>query len=173
MNVTVDYETPRRGIGCIDTPAGPMSAQQLRLLACDAEIIPVVLNSMGVPLDVGETQRFFEGELRAALVARDGGCVFPGCDQPARRCDAHHIRPVWAGGPTSLDNGVLLCPHHHALAEPSHQQLHNENRWEVRINPEDRLPEFLPPQGLDRNRRPRRHLRHRLRTRRAGSDDDH
>ena len=173
VNVTVDYETLVRGLGSADVAGQLMSAQQLRLLACDAEIIPMVLNSMGVPLDVGELHRFFEGELRAALVARDQGCVFPGCDQPARRCDAHHVRPVWAGGPTSLDNGVLLCPHHHALVEPSHQQLHNENRWEVRINPEDRLPEFLPPQVLDRNRRPRRHLRHRLRQHPIGDDDGH
>ena len=171
VNVTVDYETLVRGIGSADVAGQPMSAQQLRLLACDAEIIPMVLNSFGVPLDVGKAQRFFENELRAALVARDGGCVFPGCDQPARRCDAHHIRPwVW-GGSTSLDNGVLLCPHHHALVEPSKTQLHNDNRWEVRINPEDRLPEFLPPQGLDRTRRPRRHLRHRIRQHPVGEEE--
>ncbi len=172
INVTVDLDTLRRGIGCTETTAGPMSAQQLRLLACDAEIIPMVLGGFGVPLDVGQLRRFFDGELRAALVARDAGCIFPGCDQPARRCDAHHIRPFWWGGPTSLDNGVLLCPHHHALVEPSRTQLHNKNRWEVRINPDDRLPEFLPPQGLDRNRRPRRHLRHRLRQHPIG-DEDH
>ncbi|WP_179254594.1 HNH endonuclease signature motif containing protein [Enemella evansiae] len=110
INVTVDLDTLRRGIGCTETTAGPMSAQQLRLLACDAEIIPMVLGGFGVPLDVGQLHRFFDGELRAALVARDAGCIFPGCDQPARRCDAHHIRPFWWGGPTSLDNGVLLCP---------------------------------------------------------------
>ncbi|OYO10708.1 hypothetical protein CGZ94_17135 [Enemella evansiae] len=172
VNVTVDLDTLRRGIGCTDTPTGRMSAQQLRLLACDAEIIPMVLNSFGIPLDVGQLHRFFDGELRAALVTRDGGCIFPGCDHPARRCDAHHIRPWWCGGPTSLDNGVLLCPYHHALVEPSRTQLHNENRWEVRLNPEDHLPEFLPPRALDRNRRPRRHLRHRLRQRPIG-DDDH
>ncbi|WP_267489611.1 HNH endonuclease signature motif containing protein [Enemella evansiae] len=163
VNVTVDLDTLRRGIGCTDTTAGPMSAQQLRLLACDAEIIPIVLGGLGIPLDVGKLRRFFTGELRAALIARDGGCIFPGCDQPARRCGAHHIRPWWCGGPTSLDNGVLLCPHHHALVEPSRTRLHNENRWEVRLNPADGLPEFLPPQGLDRNRTPRRHLRHRVR----------
>ena len=171
LNVTVDIQTLRRGIGCTDTNAGPMSAQQLRLLACDAEIIPMVLNSHGIPLDVGQLHRFFDGELRAALVARDGGCIFPGCDQSARRCDAHHIRPFRCGGPTSLDNGVLLCPYHHALVEPSGSQLHNENRWEVRLNPEDRLPEFLPPKALDRDRRPRRHLRHRLRQHPIGEDD--
>ncbi|OYN98370.1 HNH endonuclease signature motif containing protein [Enemella evansiae] len=171
LNVTVDIETLRRGIGCTDTNAGPMSAQQLRLLACDAEIIPMVLNSHGIPLDVGQLHRFFDGELRAALVARDGGCSFPGCDQPARRCDAHHIRPFRCGGPTSLDNGVLLCSYHHALVEPSGSQLHNENRWEVRLNPEDRLPEFVPPKALDRSRRPRRHLRHRLRATPSADDD--
>ncbi|OYO03981.1 HNH endonuclease signature motif containing protein [Enemella evansiae] len=171
VNVTVDLDALVRGIGCTDTAAGPMSAQQLRLLACDAEIIPIVLNGFGIPLDVGQPHRFFEGELRAALVARDGGCIFPGCDQPARRCEAHHIRPWWLHGPTRLDNGVLLCPHHHALVEPARQRLHNENRWEVRLDPGDRLPEFLPPRALDRNRRPRRHLRHRLRTRPSGGDD--
>ena len=172
INVTVDLDTLRTGIGCTDTTFGPLSAQQLRLLACDAEIIPMVLNGLGIPLDVGQLHRFFEGELRAALVARDGGCVFPGCEQPARRCDAHHIKPWWAQGPTSLDNGVLLCPHHHALVEPSKQQLHNDNRWEVRLNPVDRLPEFLPPQALDHTRRPRRQLRHRLRTTPTSVDDD-
>ena len=170
VNVTVDLDTLRRGIGCTDTTAGPMSAQQLRLLACDAEIIPIVLGGLGIPLDVGKLRRFFTGELRAALIARDGGCIFPGCDQPARRCGAHHIRPWWCGGPTSLDNGVLLCPHHHAVVEPSRTRLHNENRWEVRLNPADRLPEFLPPQGLDRNRTPRRHLRHRVRQHPIGDD---
>ncbi|WP_172421663.1 HNH endonuclease signature motif containing protein [Enemella evansiae] len=170
VHVTVDLDTLRRGIGFTETTFGPLSAQQLRLLACDAEIIPIVLNGFGIPLDAGPAHRLFTGELRAALVARDAGCVFPGCCQPARRCEAHHIKPWWAQGPTSLDNGVLLCPHHHALVEPARANLHNENRWEARLNPADRLPEFLPPRGLDPNRRPRRHLRHRIRTR--PSDDD-
>ena len=48
INVTVDLDTLRRGIGCTETTAGPMSAQQLRLLACDAEIIPMVLGGLGI-----------------------------------------------------------------------------------------------------------------------------
>lgn len=174
VNVTVDLRALVTGLGVSEVNGQLLSAQQLRSPACDADIIPMVLDSFGIPLDVGQLKRFFTRELRAALVARDGGCVFPGCDRPARLCDAHHITPWWWGGPTSLDNGVLLCAHHHALVEPTRQRLHNPNRWEVRINPTDRLPEFLPPRALDPKRRPHRHLRHRLRTTPIGpGGDDH
>jgi len=46
---------------------------------------------------------------------RDRGCVFPGCDTPARWCDAHHIVPHDNGGMTDLANLVLLCRHHHGI----------------------------------------------------------
>ena len=41
------------------------------------------------------------------LIARDGGCF--ACDARPDICDAHHVRPVSDGGPTSLDNMVLAC----------------------------------------------------------------
>ena len=59
------------------------------------------------------TRRLVTGPLRRALVLRDRGCAFPGCDRPPRWCAAHHIRHWADGGPTSLDNAVLLCGHHH------------------------------------------------------------
>jgi 5-methylcytosine-specific restriction endonuclease McrA len=49
-------------------------------------------------------------------VVRDGGCVADGCDRPPRWTEAHH-KVHWAdGGPTSLDNLVLLCRRHHRMA---------------------------------------------------------
>jgi hypothetical protein len=54
------------------------------------------------------------------------------------------------GGNTDLDNGVLLCGHHHRLI--------HEGDWQVRPGP-DRLPEFLPPAWLDPERKPRRNNR--------------
>ena len=57
--------------------------------------------------------RTIPSALRRALVVRDGGCSFPGCDRPPGWCDAHH-RVHWAdGGETRLDNLVLLCRRHH------------------------------------------------------------
>ncbi|MDR1790968.1 MAG: HNH endonuclease [Propionibacteriaceae bacterium] len=96
----------------------PISAQELRLLACDADILPVVLGGQSEPLDVGRAQRLATGPIRQALETRDGGCVFPGCDTPPSRCHAHHIIPWQKGGPTTINNLALLCPHHHGLIEP-------------------------------------------------------
>ena len=103
-------------------------------------------------LNLGRARRLFTGAVRRALILRDGGCAFPGCDRPHRWCDGHHLR-AWAdGGTTDLDNGVLLCRFHH-------RQIHHSG-WDVRLGT-DRKPEFLPPTHLDPLRRPRRNTHHR------------
>ncbi len=96
-----------------------LTAGQLRLLACDAEVLPAVLGGNSEILDVGRAQRLVTPPIRTALALRDRGCVFPGCDAPASVCHAHHLVPWWADGATSLSDLVLLCPHHHGLVEPS------------------------------------------------------
>jgi hypothetical protein len=106
----------------------------------------------GQPLDVGRTKRLVVGALRRALNLRDGGCAFPGCDRPSRWAQGHHIVHWADGGPTSLDNSVLLCGHHHRLI--------HRGEWQVRLA-DDGLPEFLPPTYIDRQRRPRRNIYHR------------
>jgi hypothetical protein len=94
----------------------------------------------------------FSGPIRRALVLRDGGCAFPGCDRPPRWCDGHHVKHWADGGPTCLDNAVLVCGFHHRL-------LHHGG-WHVRIAA-DRLPEFLPPAWIDPAQVPRRNTYHR------------
>ncbi|WP_196215800.1 HNH endonuclease signature motif containing protein [Microbacterium sp. ZXX196] len=49
------------------------------------------------------------------LRARDQHCRFPGCRQPARRCDIDHTIDHARGGPTSLTNLACLCKRHHTL----------------------------------------------------------
>lgn len=95
-----------------------ISAGDLRRLCCDADLLPVVLGSASEVLDVGREQRLVTPAMRRALDLRDGGCVFPGCNQRPEFCDAHHIVPWWAGGVTALYNLVLLCRHHHGMVEP-------------------------------------------------------
>jgi HNH endonuclease len=112
------------------------------------------LGGDGQVLDVGQARRLFTGALRRALVARDGGCDFPGCDRPARWCHGHHVKAWTAGGATALDNGVLLCGHHHRVI--------HQDEWQVRMAADGR-PEFIPPAYLDPARRPRRNTYH-LRT---------
>ena len=76
-------------------------------------ILPIVLGSDGQPLDVGRAQRTAPPHVRAALLARDGACAFPTCDQPPGTSEAHHVTGWADGGATSLDNLVMLCGHHH------------------------------------------------------------
>jgi hypothetical protein len=151
--VTVAYDplTQRLGTGGFDL-GGTVSAETVRRIACDAHIIPAVLDSAGQPLDVGRTKRLVVGALRKALNLRDGGCAFPGCDRPARWAQGHHIVHWADGGPTSLHNSVLLCGHHHRLI--------HRGEWQVRMA-DDGLPLFLPPAFIDPQRRPRRNTYHR------------
>jgi hypothetical protein len=68
-----------------------LSASAVRMLACDAAIIPIILGSESQPLDVGQEARSITPAIRRALIARDGGCVIPGCGAPPGHCDGHHI----------------------------------------------------------------------------------
>ncbi|WP_080796450.1 HNH endonuclease signature motif containing protein [Corynebacterium pacaense] len=53
--------------------------------------------------------------MRAAVIARDAHCRFPGCSVPADRCQLDHVRPWAAGGPTAMWNLMCLCQHHHNM----------------------------------------------------------
>ena len=90
-----------------------VSAETSRRLACDASVVVMREAPDGALLDVGRKTRTVPSAIRRALAARDGRCRFPGCS--ARRCDAHHITHWADGGPTSLDNLMLLCRRHHTL----------------------------------------------------------
>ncbi|GAB2879473.1 HNH endonuclease signature motif containing protein [Myroides odoratimimus subsp. xuanwuensis] len=130
------------GLGVTDEGL-TMSAATARRLACDADIIPIALGGPSEQLDVGRTHRLVTPALWRALVVRDHHCAFPACTRPPVMCHAHHITHWTDGGPTSLDNMVLLCGHHH-------RTIHH-TPWEVRLNPSDGLPEFQAPP----RRRPR------------------
>ncbi|MBO1754632.1 HNH endonuclease signature motif containing protein [Allobranchiibius sp. CTAmp26] len=92
-----------------------LDAGTLRRMACNADLIPMVLGGESEPLDVGRTRRLFTGGLRTAIIHRDEGCTFPGCDRPPDWCKAHHVKPWWAGGKTNLQNAALLCGRHHTI----------------------------------------------------------
>ncbi|NYJ74606.1 DUF222 domain-containing protein [Allobranchiibius huperziae] len=97
------------------TDGDHLDAGTLRRLACDADLVPIVLGGESEPLDVGRAKRLFTGGLRTAIIHRDQRCTFPGCDRPPDWCDAHHVIPWWAGGQTNLSNAALLCARHHTI----------------------------------------------------------
>ena len=147
LSVTLSWEVLRTGLGTATLDYGtPLSAAAARRWACDAKIIPVVLGGESEPLDVGRAMRTVPLSLRRALVARDRGCAFPGCDRPPGLCQAHHCRHWGNGGDTSVDNCVLLCETHH-------RHVHHTG-WEILIHP--KYVDFIPPAILDPDRRPLR-----------------
>ncbi len=149
--VTIDAKTLATGIGeaTLDT-GGVISASEARRLACNAGLLPVVLDGPSKILDLGMSQRLFDRYQRTALAVRDKGCVWPACDRPPAWCEAHHINPWHLGGPTDITNGCLLCPFHHRLLDTG--------EWAVVMAP-DGIPELIPPERIDPHRRPIRHQR--------------
>lgn len=146
--VTIDQDSLRQQLidaglaGEGTLPSGQrLSATAVRLLACDAEIIPAVLGSSGQILDVGRANRLVTAAIWLALILRDRHCAFPGCTRMPIACDAHHIVHWADGGPTSLDNLLMLCRHHHTV-------IHN-TPWTVHIDADTGQPVWTPPPQVD------------------------
>jgi hypothetical protein len=93
--------------------AGPIGPETARRLASDAGVVRMLTDPAGLPLDVGQEQRCATTAIRRAIELRDGHCVFAGCRAPAAWCDIHHVIHWVHGGPTSCENGALLCERHH------------------------------------------------------------
>ena len=112
--------------------------------------MPVVSDETGATLFLGRSQRLATRAQRLALIVRDGGCCFPGCERPAAWCEAHHVIPWQDGGPTDVDNLCLLCRYHHREFE--------RRGWRVEMS--DGVPQWIPPPFIDLDRRPVRNTAH-------------
>jgi hypothetical protein len=140
ITVHVSAQTlTRREPGISETGNGTfLTADEIKRLACDANLTRVIFDPESRPLDVGRTKRLVTPALRTAVTARDMRCVFPGCDRPSNWCDVHHLVHWAHGGDTSIDNLVLLCRHHHVLT--------HEGGWTITGSPGDL--HFHRPGGL-------------------------
>ncbi len=145
LTVTIDWDALRTSLGIATLDYGThISAAAARQWVCDAKIIPVVMGGKAEPLDVGRAMRTVPLAIRRALVARDRGCAFPGCDRPPGMCQAHHCRHWIDNGETSVENCVLLCETHH-------RHVHHTG-WEILID--HGHVEFIPPAIIDPTRTP-------------------
>jgi len=132
------------------TPDGVCLADgTTRVLNCDATLTAVVVNSLGVPLDLGRSVRYFNHNQRRAIMIRDGGCVHPGCEAPPAWARLHHITHHQHGGNTNISNAVSLCQAHHQL-------IHHG--WSITPNPQTNSYLITSPAGItlqsQRNLRP-------------------
>ena len=96
-------------------------------LVCDCDVTAIIVDHLGLPLDLGRAERFFTRDQRRALGRRDGGCAFPGCNAPVHRTDAHHVDHWTLGGYTDIGRGVLLCRYHHGV-------MHRTG-WDIDLTP--------------------------------------
>lgn len=102
-----------------------LSEEAVRRLACHAQV-EWVLEEDGRPVGVGRRVRTVPPRVLRLLQHRDGGCRFPGCE---RRwwIKVHHLQHWARGGPTDVENLVLLCHAHHRLV--------HEGGWRIRGHP--------------------------------------
>ena len=117
--VTISEDKLRSKVAAATLATGErLSAGALRRLAANHGIIPAVLGSDSVPVDLGRTQRLFTKEQRDALAVMDGGCTAPGCDRPPSWCEVQHTDRWKADlGETNLDKATLHCPADHHRAD--------------------------------------------------------
>jgi hypothetical protein len=123
-------------VGCeIEGTGGVAHPQTVRRLLCTARVQAMVQDSGGTPVALGRVLRDPPAWMVRQLRHRDSECVFPGCGT-GRFAQPHHVRAWEHGGPTDLENLVLLCSRHHRLV--------HEHGWRLHRHPEGTVAWFRP-----------------------------
>ena len=93
--VLADLDTLRHGLHsntvCETFDGQPVPPETVRRLACDGDVIPVVLDSHGAVLDHGHARRMATTEQRRALLAMCRTCAHPHCIVRFGDCEIHHV----------------------------------------------------------------------------------
>ena len=142
--VHIDLETLTNGLSESSTHRTAFGAdlpvETIRRIACDANIIPLVLNGAGMPLDIGRSQRLASAAQRRALEATHDTCAFDGCAVAFHACQIHHVEYWESGGSTDLTNMVPLCSKHHHAA--------HEGGWTLTLKPGTHQLDARPPNRI-------------------------
>jgi hypothetical protein len=143
VHISLDDLEAGRGVGWIDGIDEPVPASTVAQLRCSSPIATTLLSDRGEVLYQGKTKRLFSAAQNRALAARDGGCVWPGCDRPPSFCETHHV-DAWVSddhppGRTDITNGALLCHFHHS-------HLHR-SAWTLVML--EGVPHIVPPRWID------------------------
>ncbi|WP_188510074.1 HNH endonuclease signature motif containing protein [Conyzicola nivalis] len=137
--ITMDDLESGSGVAWIDDVTEPVSAATTAEVVCAKGLAKIIIGENGEPLYLGKHKRYFTAAQMRALAVRDGGCVWPGCGAPAAWAEGHHVRAYADGGPTDIDNGVLLCRYHH----------HKLHRSGFQIRMIDARPHMLLTPAMD------------------------
>ncbi|MBG6097687.1 HNH endonuclease signature motif containing protein [Nocardioides luteus] len=126
--ITMSVADLRKDLGtaALGFDGDQITAAEARRMACNADLIPVVLGTDSEILDLGRTTRLAHPIQHRALRLRDQGCQAEDCDAPAAWTEAHHLQPWSQGGKTDMANLVLLCASdHRRIHDPdyAHERL--------------------------------------------------
>jgi hypothetical protein len=128
ISVLIDLATLQHGLHetsvCETFDGQPLPPATVRRLACEAEIIPIVLGGDGRVVDVGRARRLATADQRRALRVMHTMCAAPDCQVRFGDCDIHHLKEWNHGGATDLANLIPLCSKHHHLI--------HEGQWKPR-----------------------------------------
>jgi len=137
------------GVAAIEGQTALASLATAERHICAAGTVPIHFDSAGQVVNVGREHRLYTARQRIGLAARDGGCIWPGCDRPPSWCEAHHIDEWKAhGGRTDIADGVLLCRFHHLM-------VHDQG-WRVTRGTGEESCRYtaVPPAAIDPGRKP-------------------
>ncbi|MFC4787255.1 DUF222 domain-containing protein [Nocardioides sp. MAHUQ-72] len=133
--VKVGLDQLRTDLGAAGLETGAdITAGEARRLACNAGIVPAVLDGASRPLDLGRTRRLFGPAQRQALSLVHDSCAIETCQRPFAWTEAHHSLEAWAtGGRTDLANALPLCGYHHRRAHDEAFRLERgHGGWRLR-----------------------------------------
>ncbi len=129
LHVLIDYQTLLHGLHqrsiAITAADQPLPVETVRKLACDAELLPVVLNGDAMPIDMGRAKRWFTNAQHVAALSMFQTCAM--CDVPAEQCALHHINDWQHGGTTDLANACALCVSCHDTVHRDHLHIEQTN----------------------------------------------
>ncbi|HEX3606540.1 MAG TPA: DUF222 domain-containing protein [Candidatus Dormibacteraeota bacterium] len=119
--------------------AGHVIGEVARRLACDSVITELREDREGRPVSIGEPEATVKASVRRKVIARDGGCRFPGCTRPVEWCDVHHT--VWRsrGGSSRVEDLVLVCRFHHRCLHEGGWRIERGEGGTIRFVPPSRM----------------------------------
>jgi hypothetical protein len=133
------------GLGAELEDGSLIHPETARRLTCDCRIQAVLQDGAGEPIGIGRVSQTVPPWLRRLVKQRDRSCTFPGCGD-TRYTEAHHIWHWGKGGPTDLDNLILVCGFHHKAV--------HEYGWSVQRRPDNTVEWFRPSGRLHGVRSP-------------------
>ncbi|SHH07489.1 protein of unknown function [Jatrophihabitans endophyticus] len=149
LTTTTDNWSSGDGVATTGHGAIVPTQEAIRIAGGDTRAMTIQLDEHGAVTGHTDARRLFTETQRLAMIARDGGCTFPGCEVPPAWCQAHHVIDHANGGRTTIANGALVCGRHH--------REHTRQGWRSVIR--DGRPAWIPPPWLDPTRTPRSNSR--------------